>query len=376
MSLAAAPRVQDSAEDDAVAAAVARLAHDLGAVVAVLAPRVDDASLSDLVRTLEGVCRCEHDLRRLIAACLLRAERVASSQVEGVAGAGWAEVGATSLSQLAEERLSLSATEAWQLVRAARAAQTSAALALRVESRDLALAKAASIERVLVAVRENGDEQRLLDFACANTTHATRREVARIEEELRTAERTSSVTLHLTRRALADLQRSRELLADGRGGPLPSASNAVTTALAEFVERHCPERGAGRARRRGAGGANEGDADTANEGGPSRTDRAQRAEAKRSGRAVPSHVRHELTELCGDVCWVAGCDERGALQTAHRQAFRHGGGQDARNLARWCLHHHRLIDSGELQLRAGRDGGVLVSRAGVPVARTRPGVPP
>lgn len=324
--------------------------------------------------------------RLRMARWLLRAERAARAARDG-----WTAFGVTSFAQLCEERLNMPAGEGFQLRMAALGCEKSEELAARVENGSLSLAKAAAVAAVLRHVEAPGRLQRLLDFAALATTKQTRSEAARIKEEARTGLATLPVTLHLTVPALEDLNRARDILTDARGGPRPTDSHAVTVALAEYVERHCPERKAKRAAERARKPAEQ-RATRAVDSGPldpvaplaSERESAEGAPGPEGAdtppaarpRRIPAAEQHKVVLLRGDFCWLNGCDERGALQFAHDRHFRFKGENAAHNLARWCLEHHRQFDAGILKVRQGKDGPIVVDVRGRVVGRVRPPNPP
>ncbi len=317
-------------------------------------------SPDDVVALLRTLVNATHELQRATARWLRAAEAMA-----GADPAGWTTFGVTGFGQLCEERLGLWAASGWLLRRAAEGCDRSAALAEGVAQRALSLPKAAAIASVLDLVADPASERRLLDFAASATTQETRREADRMRTEAGQDERLTTIALHLTRAGLGDLRRARELLTPASGGETPSASEAVEVALSEFVDRRCPEQRALRAARRGR------------RRGPSPLPRGSSTGASHAGprdRHVPADVRHEVVKRHGDVCAVAGCDERGALQFAHIEPFAAGGPQTAENLELLCLRHHRSLDSGQVQRDA--DGCTLVARDGRVVGRLRECAPP
>ncbi len=328
------------------------------------APPAADAELTprDVENALAALARIDHETRHCIAAWLRCAERLA-----GASDDGWTIFGVTGLSQLCEERLNLPAPDAWRLRQAAKGCESSPRLAERVQSRQIHLTKAAALASVIEHVQREGDEERLLDFAAAANSYETRDEVARIREEARTHERPATVTLHLTRQGLRDLDRARDLVSGRSGGVRASPSEAAEVALAEFVKRRCPE---GRARRAETRVAAPATPPASSETGSSSGSEASR----RRGRRIPARERHAVVARHGDVCAVDGCEQRTALQFAHRTPFCDGGANVASNLLLLCRHHHRTIDSGRVLV--ARDGVTLVARHGDVVGRLRVAEPP
>ncbi len=328
----------------------------------------DVAELSDrkLSEQLVAEARRDHEARLRIAKWLRVAARRAAASPDG-----WTIFGVAGIRQFCEEILNLPAGEGRYLLQCAEACERSPDVAAHVASGELNLAKAGAIGSVLEHISE-AETALLLDRALTGTTQETRTEVARLHEEARTRRRTVPVTLHLTHAAVGDLRRACDLLTDSRGGPRATPSRAVSVALAEYVDRRDPERAARRARvrergraERCAGAAEPDSASTEAAAG------APATEASSPSRRIPAAERHAVLNRFGDVCWFAGCDERGTLQYAHDKPFRLGGANTASNLARWCRQHHRGFDSGRLKVRD--DGGrpVVVSRRGEVVGRLR-----
>jgi len=320
-------------------------------------------SPAELRDALIADVRLDHVTRLRVARRLLAAVRLVGGHEDG-----WPIFGVTSFAQLCEQVLGLSCGEGYQLRAAAEACERSEELARRVESGAISLPKAAAVARVLEIVQEWGEEERLLDLAVACTKRQTWAEVSRIQEQARIAQRPIGVTVQLSREAVGHLERARDLLTDGRGGPRPTQSHAVEVALEEFVDRHCPERKARRAAARDRCRAERSRPADPPPGPEVATSRPVRSPPSRR---IPAREAHAVVSRHGDVCWVDGCEERGALQFAHDLEFRFKGSNRATNLARYCLHHHREFDSGRIKLRQGRDGPILVSRSGQVVGRLR-----
>ncbi len=361
-----------------------------------MAPAPAPATSADaLLCALTDDVRVDRETRMRIGWQLLSAERMAQASQDG-----WTIFGVTSFGQLCEERLNLPTAAGWQMRAAMGACECSSEVRKRLEDGRLNVAKAAAVAQVLDYVQQNGGEGALLALATRSTTRETRVEVSRLREEARTKESPVKVTLHLTRRAISDLWRARDLLTDGRGGPRPTESFAVERVLEFFVDRKCPERKAARAaereRRRSErdAGARDGECSESDESAKLAADMpTESAAATLAGggayclpsapgrddersRWIAARDRHEVVGRHGDVCWMEHCDERGVLQFTHDRAFRFGGSNEASNLGRWCLHHHRGFDSGRLKLRQGRDGLIVVDRRGQVVGRARSPPPP
>jgi len=193
--------------------------------------------------------------------------------------------------------------------------------------------------------------------------------------------------VQLSRKGLDDLGRTRDILTDGRGGPRPSESQAVETALDFFVDRKCPEKKAARAaererkrkEREAAGGTKE----RSPTAPAPRTRPGASADGERDGagersRYIPAADRHAVIRRHGDRCFVEDCEVRHAGQLAHSRAFRFRGANKVWNLDRPCKAHHAAFDSGQLRLVEGPDGGVplIVDRRGRVVGRVRRPGPP
>jgi hypothetical protein len=89
-------------------------------------------------------------------------------------------------------------------------------------------------------------------------------------------------------------------------------------------------------------------------------------------RHVAALERRELLRVCGDRCWVHGCENRIFLQRCHRRPFRANGSNRAWNLLYLCYDHHSGFDLGEWWLKRRSDGAwILMGRAGKSLERLR-----
>ena len=98
--------------------------------------------------------------------------------------------------------------------------------------------------------------------------------------------------------------------------------------------------------------------------------------AEGGAREAPDHVPaadwQRVIDAHGDRCWVVGCEERGALQFAHRWHRRFGGPNRWWNLMRLCLAHHRAFDSEQLRIRPNEGEFLIVDRRDRIVGRLLP----
>ncbi len=140
-------------------------------------------------------------------------------------------------------------------------------------------------------------------------------------------------------------------------GQLVSESEAAEVAFDEFVEKHCPVRKAARKR-------------------APRKPSEQKKNAKPS-RKVPAAIKHTITEMHGDQCFVEECEERTFLDLMHRIPLRLGGGSELSHfIGRGCKAHHAAIDSGRVRIVPTRSGAILVALNGTKVGAVRRPRPP
>ena len=351
------------------------------------APSIDDL-LDQSVRQLDGRVREGVSLlraaQRLLGPALAVLERKAQS-------GGLTEVGSTTFSIYVEER-GLSPEEAFPLIKACRASEDSPKVADAVADAEISVPKAAILSEFIAKPELQRPDDDLIDAAKTKSTRELRDLLNERKAQARLEDKPVPRTLFFSRNGIADLQRTKDLFGAKRKR-LVTDSEAAEEALAEYVERHDPERKAARSRKRreksgakksaqqrkGRGGAN-GPRTPTNGANPTSGGNGANGATGTNGRHIPAEDRHTVVEQFGNRCWVSGCEDRGRLTFAHRRAFRHGGQNRYWNLCRFCLAHHRQFDGGrwKIVVRSGRDGnlgGLLVDLRGSPVGRLR-GLPP
>lgn len=353
------------------------------------------------VAELDSILRDRVRLRAVIGLGIGRILLALSQRVQAEPAAGWATLGPGTESQYLES-VGLGPREGGRLKSVARACEASEPLCQDVVSARVNLVKAGALcgPLTLPELQKPGDDW--LADARSRTTRELCEKVYRRKEEVRLKEPPTSRTLHLSRKALHDLEGTRIIVAR-RLERWASESEAASVAFAEFVERHDPERKAERAHRRksrsraenaateAACGAEVGspgntaecppnlDADAVDQGSGELSQPGTASNChpwpqtggRRRRRPIPAAERYEVISRFGMRCAVEGCDEELKLQFAHRRPVRWDGDDVASNLDLLCLSHHRLMDSGVFKMRPNGSAVILVDRTGVVVGRLR-----
>ena len=267
---------------------------------------------------------------------------------------GFTAFGATSFS-LVCELLGLSASEAYQYRDAARACAASPELSENVSSGAVSVPKAA----ILLPVFRRPELQKPGDDWVAAARQETTKDLAdrvrRRKEEVRLEEPPTARTFFLSRDALRDLERARQLVGRSKGTPV-TESETVETVLAHYVEQKDPEKKLERARKRADKG---------------RKPQKCPKQGGRRRRFSEEAQRKTLEKAGGDQCVVDGCDCCDFLDNSHDEPRRHGGPHTAANADRYCKPHDRQRDAGEWKIVQGKDCRWMVDRRGVVVGKLR-----
>lgn len=283
---------------------------------------------------------------------------------------GFAEVGSSTFSRFLDSR-GVSPGHGARLLSAARACEASAEVKQRFLANRISLTKAALLHGVLSKPELQFPGDDWVGNATTNSTHAFCEAVFRRKEEVRLKEPPVRRTLHLSRTAAADLERTR-VLVTRKLGRWASDSEAASVALEEYVDRHDPERKAARARSRRVDEGDPKPESVSTVSGEPHVDADPPCESDPCpGRYVRAAERRAVVSRNGMRCAVEGCDEVEKLQFAHRQHYRHSGPPLASNLDLLCLEHHRMVDSGKLKIRVARGRRILVDLSGLVVERFR-----
>jgi hypothetical protein len=167
----------------------------------------------------------------------------------------------------------------------------------------------------------------ILAWAAVRTDRELRRAVHRRREEARTGEQTVARTFHFTSQGVDDLDRAQELTARKKHRAV-SQSEAVQTALREYVEKHDDlERKPGTRRM---------------------PHMPPRDDGGRHPRGIPAEVKRELMRRYGDQCAIEGCPHRLFLENSHHLAHALGGGNELADQDRICSVHHKMKDHGQI----------------------------
>ena len=334
-------------------------------------------------------------------------------ELEGVAKqTGFGVVGSTTFA-LYCEGAGLAAVEGAQYRDAARACAASPELDRKVALGEISVPKAAAAAPIVTNPVLQKPGESVDDLFAGKTTREVQREVHKRKEEARVHEPPIARTFWLTRKALDDFGRARDLVSASERQRV-SDEKTLEVLTDEYLDRHDRERKLARAQEREQRAAERKAKQTAAEQEtrqPAKHEETQ-SEAKQepkapepapSSPASPSpkpstsstsstskhskpgkppkpasrHIpaaeqRKILARQGGDNCAIAGCDERAFLQFAHgRRPFRWGGRNNARCVGRLCWNHHAQYDAGLWKVVRGADGWILVDVRGVKVGRLR-----
>ena len=354
---------------------------------------------------LDGAIRSDVRLLRSVQSRMGRA----LLELEGIAKqTGFVVVGSTTFS-LYCEGAGLAAVEGAQYRDAARACAASPELDRKVALGEISVPKAAAAAPIVTNPVLQKPGESVDDLFAGKTTREVQREVHKRKEEARVHEPPIARTFWLTRKALDDFGRARDLVSASERQRV-SDEKTLEVLTDEYLDRHDRERKLARAQEREQRAAERKAKQTAAEQEtrqPARHEES-RSEAKQEPKApeppssspaspspsptsstssTPSpskppkpasrHIpaaeqRKILARQGGDNCAIAGCDERSFLQFAHgRKPFRWCGPNNASNVGRLCDPHHAQYDAGMWKVVRGADGWILVDVRGVKVGRLR-----
>ncbi len=327
-------------------------------------------------------------------------------ELEGVAKqTGFGVVGSTTFA-LYCEGAGLAAVEGAQYRDAARACAASPELDRKVALGEISVPKAAAAAPIVTNPVLQKPGESVDDLFAGKTTREVQREVHKRKEEARVHEPPIARTFWLTRKALDDFGRARDLVSASERQRV-SDEKTLEVLTDEYLDRHDRERKLARAQAREQRAAERKAKQTAAEQetreqaehdetrgeakqepqapeppasspaspspSPKPSEPSTSSPSKPPSRHIPAaEQRKILARQGGDNCAIAGCDERGFLQFAHgRRPFRWRGPNSASNVGRLCWRHHAQYDAGLWNVVRGADGWTLVDVRGVMVGRLR-----
>lgn len=232
--------------------------------------------------------------------------------------------GAASIAHFAELN-GMSAYEAREMARLARALTTTPSLATEVEQGTIPVASAAILGAVADEPEMVHPEDRWVEWARSKSTRDFRRLFARRRDESRAGEVVAPMTAYVTRPVRENVERACALASRRAHEPL-TLGQTIGVVFGEWLDDNDPLRGKPGVRRL---------PDTAQLPG---------------SRYVPAEVDRQVRARSDDRCIVPLCTAEYWVQRSHRVPHREGGSREAEQLDLLCDYHHRLYEAGLLRI--------------------------